>query len=160
MWQAVWKNSENEAQEKGKVQETVQRLKTRKEHGNRQNLTWSFTYITITPQHSLWLYEESFLVWFFFKWSEHTHTNTHTRGGLQGWLKPIAHQKMRCGCGGGGAGGVLNRARTHTHSGWPWRCAAITQFTGRPIESLSVDQYPIKAAHKEREAGRASERAG
>lgn len=32
--------------------------------------------------------------------------------------------------------------------------APITQFSGSPIESASVDQYPIKAPHKKREEGR------
>lgn len=31
--------------------------------------------------------------------------------------------------------------------------APITQFSGSPIESASVDQYPIKAPHKKERKG-------
>lgn len=155
MWQAVWKTVRMRHRKKAKSK------KQSKNKERTPNMAIDRTLLEASPTspspHST---PCDYMKNHFWCGSSLNGVNTHTRGGLQGWLKPIAHQKMRCGCGGRGAGGVLNRARTHTPSGWPWRCAAITQFTGRPIESLSVDQYPIKAAHKEREAGRASEQAG
>lgn len=151
------KNSENEAQEKGKVQKTVQKQGKNSEHGNRQNLTWSFTYITITPQHSLWLYEESFLVWFFFKWSEHTHKHTHTRGSAgvtEAYSSP--EDEMWLWWKGGLVGYWTERARTHTAGDLGVVQPLHNSLAGQSNLSLSINILLKQHTKRERPGGRAS----